>query len=38
MIADEEDLGTWKSFVERMTSQFGQRDPKITAQQELLKI
>jgi hypothetical protein len=38
LIADEEDLGTWKEFVERMTSQFGQRDPKITAQQELFKI
>jgi hypothetical protein len=38
LIAEEEDLGTWKAFVERMTPQFGQKDPKITAQQELLKI
>jgi len=38
LIAEAKGLGTWESFIQRMSAQFGQRDITITAHQELLKL
>jgi hypothetical protein len=38
LLNENKSLGTWEEFVNRMTAQFGTRDIKVTAQQELLKL